>query len=288
MTHGYTTQDVDSSLLVLERHAALLGAVIPASCKSGSRVTQEMEMMDVAGRLRDLLYEALGDDHTYLESVFGADGGTRIGRLLQVLSSISTTEPRLSGLDGLGDAASAVMATLAKRGTFRRSITDPLFISTPRERLLSAKEYEQFDTRLSSYPVGLRDCFQHLDADGDKLLKSSDIEGPILALGIQPSAQDVRDLAYAMSGGGAVSEDQFAAFMKGKAAKADLAEDLKEVWRWMNPDGREYMAPMDLQATLSLLGAELSSSDIAEMLERTLGDAEALVDFPRFVSLLSG
>ncbi|XP_043940078.1 calcium-binding protein 4-like [Protopterus annectens] len=137
----------------------------------------------------------------------------------------------------------------------------------------------------------LKEAFQEFDKDKDGFISYKDLGECMRTMGYMPTEMELIELSQQISGG-RVDFDDFVELMGPKmlAETADMigVKELRDAFREFDSNGDGKISTSELrEAMKKLLGQQLNSREVDEILKDVDLNGDGLVDFEEFVRMMS-
>lgn len=137
--------------------------------------------------------------------------------------------------------------------------------------------------------AALKEAFMLFDYDKDGRIFTRDVGPVIRSIGLKPSEAEVKSIMKDVEqGGGDVDLQTLVTLISRKVTgpPPEKPEDLREMFRMYDKDGRGFISVQEMRHLLTTVGEKLTDDEADDLMKMTGCVQKGTVDYNRFVQIV--
>lgn len=136
------------------------------------------------------------------------------------------------------------------------------------------------------------EAFRAFDTDGDGSISIQDLGTVMMALGQNPTNQELKEMTHAYADPESNGEElidfpDFLSLVARTVKETDSHEELREAFKAFDKNGDDIIDADELRKAMSNLGEQLSDAEIDEMIRAADKDGDGQVHYEEFVHMMA-
>ena len=137
---------------------------------------------------------------------------------------------------------------------------------------MNSRQQQQFTYASQLTPelrADFKEAFDLFDKDGDGTVSTRELVVVMRSIGLQPSLDEIQIMMDEIvpGNGGTIGFDGFLELMAKKIKETEIQDELKEVFKTFDREGKGYYNLEDLRAMVYQYGERMSDDDIKKMFQ---------------------
>ncbi|KAH3859222.1 calmodulin-like [Dreissena polymorpha] len=130
--------------------------------------------------------------------------------------------------------------------------------------------------------------FRTYDRTKEGRMQICDVPAAMIALGHNPTERELQKLIHDIPRDGRdyFEFPEFLTLMARHIQAMEPEETLRTAFRVFDKDGNGYLSAQELKMTMTLLGAQMSQSEIDYMISVTDVDGDGLINYDEFIRIM--